>query len=56
MANGTGYINKDYLKEAAKAGVISVEELSRWRSSLETAAEGGCFFCSARIARVVGRK
>ncbi len=41
---------------ALKAGVISGEELIRWRDSLETAARGGYFFCSESMVLAVGRK
>jgi ubiquinone/menaquinone biosynthesis C-methylase UbiE len=41
---------------AVKAGVISGEELIRWRTSLEEAAQGGYFFCSESMVLVVGRK
>ncbi len=41
---------------AVKAGVISEEELIRWRATLETAAKGGYFFCSESMILAVGRK
>jgi ubiquinone/menaquinone biosynthesis C-methylase UbiE len=41
---------------AVKAGVISEEELIRWRTSLETASGGGYFFCSESMILAVGRK
>lgn len=41
---------------AVKAGVISEEELSLWRTSLEKAADGGYFFCSESMVLAVGRK
>ena len=41
---------------AVKAGVISGEELMRWRASLEGAARGGYFFCSESMVLAVGRK
>lgn len=41
---------------AVKAGVITEEELIRWRTSLETAARGGYFFCSESMILAVGRK
>jgi hypothetical protein len=40
---------------AVESGVISAEELSRWRTSLETAARGGYFFCSESMVLAVGR-
>ncbi len=41
---------------AVKAGVISGDELLRWRASLETAARNGTFFCSESMVLAVGRK
>lgn len=41
---------------AMKAGVISEEELARWRASLESAARGGVFFCSESMVLAVGKK
>jgi ubiquinone/menaquinone biosynthesis C-methylase UbiE len=41
---------------AVKAGVISEEELIRWRASLKTAARGGYFFCSESMVLAAGRK
>ncbi len=39
-----------------KAGVVSQEELALWRSSLETAARNGYFFCSESMVLVAGQK
>lgn len=41
---------------AVEAGVISAEELIRWHTSLESAAEGGYFFCSESMILTLGRK
>jgi ubiquinone/menaquinone biosynthesis C-methylase UbiE len=41
---------------ALKAGVISADELGRWRTSLQSAAENGTFFCSESMILAVGRK
>ena len=41
---------------AVKAGIITEDELMRWHSSLETAAQGGYFFCSESMIRAAGRK
>jgi len=41
---------------AVKAGVISEEELNRWRASLESAARSGTFFCSESMVLAVGVK
>lgn len=39
-----------------KAGVISEDELTLWRDSLETAARSGYFFCSESMVLAVGVK
>jgi len=41
---------------AVKAGVITEEELVRWRASLEAAAANGTFFCSESMVLAVGTK
>jgi ubiquinone/menaquinone biosynthesis C-methylase UbiE len=41
---------------AVEAGVITEDELRRWRASLEAAAKGGYFFCSESMVLSVGRK
>ena len=41
---------------ALKAGIINEEELLRWHTSLETAAQGGYFFCSESMVLASGRK
>jgi ubiquinone/menaquinone biosynthesis C-methylase UbiE len=42
--------------EALQAGIITQEELRRWRSSLERADADGTFFASASVVLVAGRK
>jgi hypothetical protein len=42
--------------EALQAGIITQEELRRWRSSLERADADGMFFASASMVLVAGRK
>jgi ubiquinone/menaquinone biosynthesis C-methylase UbiE len=41
---------------AVKAGVISPDELGRWRASLSSAAASGSFFCSESMVLAAGRK
>ncbi len=41
---------------AVEAGVITAEELRRWRSSLDEAASRGTFFCSESMVLAAGRK
>ncbi len=41
---------------AVKAGVITEEELQRWRSSLESASASGTFFCSESMILAAGFK
>ncbi len=43
-------------KEAVEAGVVSEQEIVRWRHSLETAEREGRFFSSANLVMVSGRK
>lgn len=43
-------------KEAIEAGVVSEQEIVRWRRSLEDADRKRCFFSSASLVMVSGRK
>lgn len=43
-------------EEAVEAGVVSEREIGRWRHSLESADREGCFFSSACLVMVSGRK
>ncbi len=43
-------------REALAAGIVSQQELDRWRISLERADAGGMFFCSVSLMMVSGRK
>ena len=43
-------------KLAVEAGVITPDELERWRTSLKQAENGGHFFCSVNLVMIAGRK
>ena len=43
-------------QEALKAGVITSEELHRWRTGLEQADSEGIYFCSVNVMLFAGRK
>jgi SAM-dependent methyltransferase len=43
-------------EEALKAGIITSEELARWRNSLEVADTQGVFFAQINMVLAVGRK
>lgn len=55
MARDLARLDKDE-HEALAAGIITNEELERWRSNLAKADEDGVFFCSVSGVLAAGRK
>lgn len=50
-------IRLDYIEDGAlAAGVITADELHRWRAALQAAAEAGVFFSTLSIITAAGRK